>query len=438
MCLVVVGVLQSSIMVCGLLLRPIVIIKTTEEEREEGAPKDQPDAPLITQKEQKEQQEEEGAQLDAPLITQEEQKEQEEEQQQEEQAEQEEQKEEEGAQLDPLLSTENEQMRSSLDSADSGVQSLGSSGTDLPGERKVPEGKESPDPAPCPCPAPARPPLLDPAPGPAPDPARPPLLDPAPARPPLLDPAPCPGPAPARPPLLDPAPCPAPARPPLLDLSVLREWSFLCYALFGLFATLGFFAPQLYIIELSVSRGVARETAAYMLSAMAVAEIAGRLSVGLVMNRQPVRKIYILLACVVALCGVLLLFTAVTGFWGLAVCCVLYGFLLGTVCSTHIPMLSEEDVVGIDRMSSAAGIYVFIHSFACLGGPPLGGERERAPLQGTPCSAPTECQSARVPECQSARVPECQSARVPECQSARVPECQSARVPECQSARVRP
>ncbi|XP_061080363.1 solute carrier family 16 member 6b isoform X1 [Conger conger] len=260
MCLVVVGVLQSSIILCGVLLRPIVIRTTEEERREEGA-------------------------ANAPLKG---------------------------------PDAQNEETRTSLTSSDSGVQSLGASRTDLAGGRKAGGAEEK-------------------------------AVTP------------------------DPAGGPGPARARLLDLSVLRDWSFLCYALFGLFATLGFFAPQLYVIELSVSRGVARETAAYMLSAMAVAEIVGRLSIGVVMNRRPVRKIYILLACVALLCGVLLLFTAVTGFWGLAVCCVLYGFLLGTVCSTHIPMLAEDDVVGIDRMSSAAGIYVFIHSFACLGGPPLGG-----------------------------------------------------------------
>lgn len=283
LCLVVVGVLQASIIVCGALLRPIVI-----------KPADQGEEPR----------EEQGDANPAPKK-----------------------------QPDGTYALENEQTRTSLtSSSDSGLQSLRASQRDLAAEPTTAVSEEK---------AP-------------------------------LDGTTAP---------VSPAPAPAPprARPKLLDLSVLRSWSFVCYALFGLFATLGFFAPQLYIIQLSVSRGVARETAAYMLSAMAVAEIVGRLSIGVVMNRQPVRKLYILLACVCLLCGVLLLFTVVSGFWGLAVCCALYGFLLGTVCSTHIPMLAEDDVVGIRRMSSAAGIYVFIQSFACLGGPPLGGERAPTP-----------------------------------------------------------
>ncbi|XP_040885506.1 monocarboxylate transporter 7-like [Toxotes jaculatrix] len=161
----------------------------------------------------------------------------------------------------------------------------------------------------------------------------------------------------------------------LLDFSILREHSFIFYSLFGLFATLGFFAPQLYIIELSVSRGVERDHATYMLSTMAVAEILGRLSIGWILTRKPFRKkkLLVLLACVVTMTLDLVGFTLVTEFYGLAVCCTLYGFFLGTVACTHIPLLAEDDVVGIDRMSSAAGVYVFIHSFAGLAGPPLGG-----------------------------------------------------------------
>ncbi|XP_072549949.1 solute carrier family 16 member 6b [Salminus brasiliensis] len=166
---------------------------------------------------------------------------------------------------------------------------------------------------------------------------------------------------------------PREARPKLLDFSVLRDCSFICYSLFGLFATLGFFAPQLYIIDLSVSCGLERNQATYMLSTMAVAEIFGRLSIGWVLNRRPIRKIYILLICTALLSLVLALFTAVSEFWGLACCCAACGFLFGTVGSTHIPMLAEDDVVGIERMSSAVGVYVFIQSFAGLAGPPLAG-----------------------------------------------------------------
>lgn len=174
----------------------------------------------------------------------------------------------------------------------------------------------------------------------------------------------------------------------LLDFSILRECSFICYSLFGLFATLGFFAPHLFIIELSVSRGVERDHATYMLSTMAVSEILGRFSIGWILNRNEVRdkKLLVLLVCTIIMSVDLIGFTLVTEFYGLAVCCAFYGFFMGTVACTHIPMLAEDDVVGIERMSSAAGVYVFIQSFAGLGGPPLGGKSDR-----TSASSATYC-----------------------------------------------
>ncbi|CAN9505299.1 unnamed protein product [Ophioblennius macclurei] len=161
--------------------------------------------------------------------------------------------------------------------------------------------------------------------------------------------------------------------PKFLDFSVLKDFAFIWYSLFGLFATLGFFAPQLYIIELSKSHGVEATMASYMLSVMAVAEFFGRLFIGVVLNRVRCRKTLVLLACVVLLSLVLVVFTVVREFWGLVVCCALYGFFFGTVGSTHIPLLAEEDVVGIHKMPSCVGVYVFIQSFAGLAGPPLGG-----------------------------------------------------------------
>nr|XP_056713934.1 monocarboxylate transporter 7 [Euleptes europaea] len=159
----------------------------------------------------------------------------------------------------------------------------------------------------------------------------------------------------------------------LLDFSVMKDYSFICYALFGLFATLGFFAPSLYIIPLSMSLGIDKDRSAYILSAMAIAEVFGRISAGWVLNRKPIRKIYIELICVILLDLALFAFPFAYEFWGLMMCSIFFGFMLGTVAGTHIPMLAEDDVVGIEKMSSAAGVYIFVQSLSGLAGPPLAG-----------------------------------------------------------------
>lgn len=160
---------------------------------------------------------------------------------------------------------------------------------------------------------------------------------------------------------------------PLLDFSILKEKSFICYALFGLFATLGFFAPSLYIIPLGISLGIDRDRSAFLLSTMAIAEVFGRIGAGFVLNREPIRKIYIELICVILLTVSLFAFTFATEFWGLMLCSVFFGVMVGTIGGTHIPLLAEDDVVGIEKMSSAAGVYVFIQSISGLAGPPLAG-----------------------------------------------------------------
>ncbi|XP_063816804.1 monocarboxylate transporter 7 [Pseudophryne corroboree] len=161
--------------------------------------------------------------------------------------------------------------------------------------------------------------------------------------------------------------------PPLLDFSVLKNSSFICYALFGLFATLGFFAPSLYIIPLSLSLGIDKDLSAYMLSAMAIAEVFGRIGAGWILNKKPIRKIYIELIFVILLCLAMIAFPFAHNFWGLVVCSVFFGCMLGTVTGTHIPMVAEDDLVGIEKMSSGVGVYIFIQSIAGLAGPPLGG-----------------------------------------------------------------
>ncbi|XP_069055969.1 monocarboxylate transporter 7-like isoform X2 [Pleurodeles waltl] len=159
----------------------------------------------------------------------------------------------------------------------------------------------------------------------------------------------------------------------LLDFSILKNSGFICYSLFGLFATLAFFAPSLYIIPLGISLGIDKDHSPYMLSAMAIAEVFGRIGAGWILNKKPIRKIYIEIIFVVLLCLALISFAFATEFWGLTVCSAFYGCMLGSVAGTHIPMLADDDVVGIEKMSSAVGVYVFIQSIAGLAGPPLGG-----------------------------------------------------------------
>uniref|UniRef100_UPI00358F9CA6 monocarboxylate transporter 7-like isoform X3 n=1 Tax=Myxine glutinosa TaxID=7769 RepID=UPI00358F9CA6 len=159
----------------------------------------------------------------------------------------------------------------------------------------------------------------------------------------------------------------------LLDLSLLHEAPFVCYCLYGLFATFGFFVPQLFILPLAMSQGLLEAQGALLLSVAAAAEVGGRLGAGIIYGRPPAPRLPLQLSWAWGLAGVLILFPFAPSFWGLAVCAVLFGLCFGAIAGTHLALLGEEDIAGPSRMVAATGLYTCLQSLAGLFGPPLAG-----------------------------------------------------------------
>uniref|UniRef100_UPI00358E5114 monocarboxylate transporter 7-like isoform X2 n=1 Tax=Myxine glutinosa TaxID=7769 RepID=UPI00358E5114 len=157
----------------------------------------------------------------------------------------------------------------------------------------------------------------------------------------------------------------------LLDLSLLHEAPFVCYCLYGLFATFGFFVPQLFILPLAMSQGLLEAQGALLLSVAAAAEVGGRLGAGIIYGRPPAPRLPLQLSWAWGLAGVLILFPFAPSFWGLAVCAVLFGLCFGAIAGTHLALLGEEDIAGPSRMVAATGLYTCLQSLAGLFGPPL-------------------------------------------------------------------
>ncbi|XP_063307511.1 monocarboxylate transporter 7-like [Pelobates fuscus] len=159
----------------------------------------------------------------------------------------------------------------------------------------------------------------------------------------------------------------------VLDFSVLKNTSFIFYTLFGLFAVFGTSVPPLFIIPYSVSLGIPEELSTRILIFMAFAELLGRISGGLIMHKEPINKIYIELTFVILLCLALVAIPFAHTFLGLMACSFFYSYIMGAVAATYIPLIGEKDIVGIEKMESAVGVFVFIQSFTSLTGPPLTG-----------------------------------------------------------------
>ncbi|XP_051953726.1 monocarboxylate transporter 7 isoform X1 [Xyrauchen texanus] len=156
-----------------------------------------------------------------------------------------------------------------------------------------------------------------------------------------------------------------------VDYTLITNFSFMVYSMFGVFAALGFFAPSLFLVPYARSLGVEEYQAAALMSISAVLDLSGRLFFGWVANLRLLETIHQLIITVILLGIVLLLCPLATTFTQLALFSAGYGLVFGATVAIHITVLAE--VVGVERLGSALGFFMLIRSSGGLLGPPLAG-----------------------------------------------------------------
>lgn len=173
----------------------------------------------------------------------------------------------------------------------------------------------------------------------------------------------------------------APPLPPrrrtkvVFQFSLMGKPELLLYILFGILAAAGFFIPPLFLAPFVSSLGTDSYWPAFLLSALALADLAGRLLCGWVANARLVRNLQ-LLAVVVALLGAVLLLLPVShDYWTILVFSALYGFLLG--CAVAIHVTSIVDIVTLEGFDSGLGLFMLFRSVGGFIGPPAAGEQTR-------------------------------------------------------------
>lgn len=158
-----------------------------------------------------------------------------------------------------------------------------------------------------------------------------------------------------------------------MNFQLLRKPELLLYIMFAIFAATAFFIPPLFLAPFATSLGLSDYWPAVVLSALAMADLAGRLVCGWVANLRLIRNLQ-LLATVVALQGVVLfLLTISNAYWAIVASAAFYGFLFGCVVAVHIT--SIVDVVGLDSFDCALGLFMLFRSIGGFVGPPTAGER---------------------------------------------------------------
>lgn len=157
----------------------------------------------------------------------------------------------------------------------------------------------------------------------------------------------------------------------VFQCSLMRKPELFLYILFAIFAAVGFFIPPLFLVPFASSLGMDKYWPASILSALALADLAGRLICGWIANMRLLRNLQ-LLTMVVTLLGVVLLLLPIShNYWAILVFASLYGFLFGCVVAIHVT--SIIDIVTLEGFDNALGLFMLFRSIGGFIGPPAAG-----------------------------------------------------------------
>ncbi|XP_029294962.1 monocarboxylate transporter 12 [Cottoperca gobio] len=162
-----------------------------------------------------------------------------------------------------------------------------------------------------------------------------------------------------------------PKRKVIFQFSLMRKPELLLYILFAIFAAAGFFIPTLFLVPFANSLGMDKYWPAFILSMLALADLAGRLLCGWLANMRLVRNLQLLTMAVTLLGVVLLLLPISHKYWAILVFVLLYGFLFGCVVAIHIT--SIVDIVALEGFDSGLGLFMLFRSIGGFIGPPAAG-----------------------------------------------------------------
>ncbi|XP_078673393.1 monocarboxylate transporter 13-like [Branchiostoma floridae x Branchiostoma belcheri] len=157
----------------------------------------------------------------------------------------------------------------------------------------------------------------------------------------------------------------------VLDISLLTESRFLLFCLAVFLFGFGRFVPNIYIVPRARAFGVEEYPSAFLLSILAIGDIVGRGSVGLLPEWPRFRRVD-QFAMNSFLMGFITLFAPLAkNYVTMAVYSASYGLLMGGC----VPLLYSAiaEIGGANRMSSALGIIMFLRGIGNLAGPPFSG-----------------------------------------------------------------
>ncbi|XP_062418498.1 monocarboxylate transporter 13 [Pungitius pungitius] len=157
----------------------------------------------------------------------------------------------------------------------------------------------------------------------------------------------------------------------VFQFSLLAKPELLLYILYGVLAAAGFFVPPLFLVPFVSGLGAGSYRPAFLLSALALADLAGRLLCGWLANARLVRNLRLLAAAVALLGAALLLLPVSRDYRTALLLSSLCGFLFGCAVAVHVTAI--VDIVALEGFDSGLGLFMLFRSIGGFVGPPAAG-----------------------------------------------------------------
>lgn len=159
----------------------------------------------------------------------------------------------------------------------------------------------------------------------------------------------------------------------LFGLRLLHHRAFLIFCGSGVLVTAGYFIPFIHLVPHAREMGFDEYQAAFLVSAVGIADIAGRIIAGWLADCGPLRLVHHLALWTLLTGAILLLVPLAHSYTLMVAASIAYGFLASAIIPLKFSTLVE--IVGPDQIMGAIGLIHLMESFGALGGPPLSGER---------------------------------------------------------------
>lgn len=160
----------------------------------------------------------------------------------------------------------------------------------------------------------------------------------------------------------------------LFEFSLLKDLRFCCFCAAILLFTVAFQAAYVFIPAYATSNGIEERKATYLIAITGFFDGCGRIVSGTVLDLEKVRpyRIFIYNFNMFIVGAVSFVVPYLHTFNSLAVCCAIYGLLVGTYISQKSVII--VDILGVKKLVNSFGILIFFQGIGIFVGPPIAGE----------------------------------------------------------------